>query len=156
MIPRIGQGFDVHPFSPDRRRRLVLAGITVPGPGLAGHSDADVVAHAAADALLGAAGLADIGSHFPDTDPAYAEADSMDLLARVVLTVSSEYRIGNIDTTLILEAPKIAPYREAMQQRMQEVVGAPVSVKAKRAESLGSLGRGEGVACLAVAVLVAR
>ena len=156
MIPRVGLGFDVHPFSADEERPLVLGGVTVAGPGLAGHSDADAVAHAVADALLGAAGLGDIGSHFPDDDPAYAGVNSMDLLGRVVLTVSTQYQIGNVDVTVILEAPKLAPYREEMQGRLAAVVGAPVSVKAKRAEALGALGRREGIACLAVALLTPR
>jgi 2-C-methyl-D-erythritol 2,4-cyclodiphosphate synthase len=134
----------------------MLGGVTVAGPGLAGHSDADAVAHAVADALLGAAGLGDIGTHFPDDDPAYAGVNSMDLLGRVVLTVSTHYEIGNVDVTVIVEAPKLAPYREAMQDRLAEVVGAPVSVKAKRAEALGALGRREGIACLAVALLTPR
>jgi 2-C-methyl-D-erythritol 2,4-cyclodiphosphate synthase len=156
MTPRVGLGFDVHPFSADPGRRLILGGVTIDGPGLAGHSDADVVAHAAADALLGAAGLGDIGTHFPDTDPAYENVDSLELLGRVVLTVSGHYEIGNIDVSVVLEAPKLAPYRQAMEDRLSEVVGAPVSVKAKRAESLGALGRGEGIACFAVALLVPR
>jgi 2-C-methyl-D-erythritol 2,4-cyclodiphosphate synthase len=156
MTPRVGLGFDVHPFSADPGRRLVLGGVTIDGPGLAGHSDADVVAHAAADAVLGAAGLGDIGTHFPDTDPAYENVDSLELLGRVVLTVSGHYEIGNIDVSVVLEAPKLAPYRQAMEDRLSEVVGAPVSVKAKRAESLGALGRGEGIACFAVALLVPR
>jgi 2-C-methyl-D-erythritol 2,4-cyclodiphosphate synthase len=133
-----------------------LGGVKVAGPGLAGHSDADAVAHAVADALLGAAGLGDIGTHFPDDDPAYAGADSMALLGRVVLTVSTHHQIGNVDVTVVIEAPKLAPYREAMQTRLSEVVGAPVSVKAKRAEALGALGRREGIACLAVALLQPR
>jgi 2-C-methyl-D-erythritol 2,4-cyclodiphosphate synthase len=156
VIPRVGLGFDVHPFSADEGRPLVLGGVTVAGPGLAGHSDADAVAHAVADALLGAAGLGDIGSHFPDDDPAYGGVNSMDLLGRVVLTVSTQYQIGNVDVTVIIEAPKLAPYREAMQGRLAAVVGAPVSVKAKRAEALGALGRREGIACLAVALLTPR
>jgi 2-C-methyl-D-erythritol 2,4-cyclodiphosphate synthase len=154
--PRVGLGFDVHPFSDDPDRRLVLGGIPFEGPGLAGHSDADVVAHAVADALLGAAGLGDIGSHFPDTDPAYAGVDSIELLGRVVLTVSTHFEVGNVDVSVVLEAPKLAPYRERMQRRLGDVVGAPVSVKAKRAESLGAIGRGEGIACFAVALLVPR
>lgn len=156
MNPRVGLGFDVHPFSEDPGRRLVLAGVTLEGPGLTGHSDADVVAHAVADAILGAGGLGDIGSHFPDTDPAYAGIDSMELLGRVVLSASTHYEIGNVDVTVVLEAPKLAPHRGAMENRLSDVVGAPVSVKAKRAESLGALGRGEGVACFAVALLVPR
>jgi 2-C-methyl-D-erythritol 2,4-cyclodiphosphate synthase len=154
--PRVGLGFDIHPFSEDPSRVLVLGGVVLDGPGLAGHSDADVVAHAVADALLGAAGLGDIGSHFPDTDPAYAGMDSLELLRRVVAVVTPDFEIGNVDITVVLEAPKLAPHREAMQARLREVVGAPVSVKAKRAESLGALGRREGVASLAVALLVPR
>jgi 2-C-methyl-D-erythritol 2,4-cyclodiphosphate synthase len=156
VIPRVGLGFDVHPFSGDADRTLVLGGITIEGPGLAGHSDADAVAHAIADALLGAAGLGDIGTHFPDDDPAHAGANSIDLLSRVVLSVTGHHQIGNVDVTVIIEAPKLAPYRQAMEARLTDVVGAPVSVKAKRAEALGALGRREGIACLAVAVLMPR
>jgi 2-C-methyl-D-erythritol 2,4-cyclodiphosphate synthase len=156
MNPRIGQGFDVHTFSDDPGRRLVLGGVTLPGPGLAGHSDADVISHAIIDALLGAAALGDIGTHFPDDDPAYAGISSLELLARVVLTVSTHFEIANVDTTVILEAPKLAPHREEIQHQLAEVVGAPVSVKAKRAEGIGALGRREGIACLAVALLVPR
>jgi 2-C-methyl-D-erythritol 2,4-cyclodiphosphate synthase len=134
----------------------VLGGVVVPGPGLAGHSDADVIAHAICDALLGAAGLGDIGSHFPDTDPAFAGADSLDLLARVVERVTADFVVSNVDTTVVLEAPKLAPHRAEIQSRLQDVVGAPVNVKAKRAEALGSLGRREGIACFAVALLVPR
>ena len=156
MNPRVGLGFDIHPFSTDPGRRLVLGGVTLDGPGLEGHSDADVVAHAIADALFGAAGLGDIGTHFPDTDPAYAGVDSMELLGRAVLSVSTHFEIGNVDVSVVLEAPKLAPHREAIERRLAGVVGAPVSVKAKRAESLGALGRGEGIACFAVALLVPR
>lgn len=156
MIPRIGQGFDVHPFTDDPSRKLLLAGVVLPGPGLAGHSDADVIAHAVTDALLGAAGLGDIGSHFPDTDPAFAGADSMALLAQVVDDVSKRYEIGNVDVTVVLEAPKLAPHREAMQARLVEVLGAPASIKAKRAEKLGALGRREGIACFAVAIIATK
>lgn len=155
-LPRIGQGFDIHPFSPDPARRLILAGVELPGPGLAGHSDADVAAHAAADALLGAAGLGDIGGRFPDTDPAFAGANSMDLLAQVAREVNANFEIGNVDLTVIIEVPKIAPYRAEMQRRLVDAVGAPVSVKAKRGEGLGAIGRREGVACLAVALVVPR
>lgn len=156
MNPRVGLGFDIHPYSDDPDRPLVLGGVTLEGRGLAGHSDADAVAHAIADALLGAAGLGDIGQHFPDDDPTYAGIDSLELLARVVLSVSERYEIGNVDVTVVLEAPKLSPHRDAIQKRLQDVVGAPVNVKAKRAESLGALGRGEGVACFAVALLVPR
>lgn len=156
MKLRIGHGFDIHPFTDDPGRRLVLGGVTIPGPGLAGHSDADVIGHAVCDALLGAAGLGDIGTHFPDTDPAFEGADSMELLARVVASVTGGWEIANVDTTVVLEAPKLAPHREEIQLRLGQVVGAPVSVKAKRAEALGSLGRREGIACFAVALLAGR
>ncbi|MDE3204331.1 MAG: 2-C-methyl-D-erythritol 2,4-cyclodiphosphate synthase [Acidobacteriota bacterium] len=153
---RIGQGFDIHPFTDSPDRRLILAGVELPGPGLAGHSDADVVAHAVADALLGAAGLGDIGTHFPDSDPSLAGVDSMDLLSRVVAQVTTSYRVANVDVTVILETPKVAPYRLRMEERLSQVLDAPASVKAKRGEGLGAIGRAEGVACLAVALLVVR
>jgi len=153
---RVGQGFDVHPWSDDTGRRLVLGGVVIDGErGLAGHSDADVVAHAVADALLGAAGLGDIGAHFPDTDPRWAGADSLSLLGHVVGLVNDEgWSIANVDTTVVLDAPRLAPHKAAMETALAGAVGAPVSVKAKRAEGLGALGRGEGIACLAVALLV--
>jgi len=152
---RVGQGFDVHPWSDEAGRPLVLGGVVLPGErGLAGHSDADVVAHAVADALLGAAGLGDIGTHFPDTDSRWRGADSLTLLGHVVGLVQAEgWSIGNVDTTVVLEAPKLAPHKAAMEERLAEVLGAPVSVKAKRSEGLGALGRGEGAACFAVALL---
>jgi 2-C-methyl-D-erythritol 2,4-cyclodiphosphate synthase len=151
----VGVGFDVHPFSDDPGRRLVLGGVELPdGPGLVGHSDSDVVAHAVADALLGAAGLGDIGMHFPDTDPAWAGADSLRLLAEVVRLVGEAgWTVENVDCSVVLEAPKLAPRRAEMQAVLAEVVGAPVTVKGKRAEGLGSLGRREGIACWAVALL---
>ena len=156
MNVRVGQGFDIHPWSDDPGRALVLGGVVLDGErGLAGHSDADVVAHAVGDALLGAANLGDIGAHFPDTDPEWHGADSLTLLAHVVGLVRAEgWSIGNVDTTVILEAPKLAPHKPAMQERLTGVVGAAVTVKAKRAEGLGALGRGEGVACFAVALLI--
>src|SRR3954453_20277122 len=155
MAARVGMGFDVHAFSEDPGRRLVLGGVELTGErGLAGHSDADVVAHAVADALLGAAGLGDIGDHFPDTDPVWADADSLELLSRVVEKLGgSGGRPVNVDCTVVLEAPRLAPHRRAMQERMEAVVGAPVSVKASTAEGLGFVGRGEGVACWAVALV---
>lgn len=153
---RVGQGFDVHRFSPDPTRPLVLGGVVFEGePGLEGHSDADAVAHAVADALLGAAGLGDIGSWFPDDDPGTAGADSMGLLARVVAGVRAEgWAVANVDCTVVCEAPKLAPRRAELQDRLSAVVGAPVTVKGKRAEALGALGRREGIACLAVSLLV--
>ena len=152
---RVGQGFDVHPFSDDPDRPLVLGGVPFPGArGLAGHSDADVVAHAVTDALLGAAGLGDIGQHFPDTDPAFAGADSIDLLCRAVADVrAAGWAPQNVDCTVVLEAPKLAPHRDAIHRRLTDAVGAPVTVKGKRAEGLGALGRSEGVACFAVALV---
>lgn len=153
---RVGEGFDVHPFSTDPTRPLVLGGVVIDGaPGLIGHSDADAIAHAITDALLGAAGLGDIGEHFPDTDPAWKGADSMKLLAATVAMVrAAGWSVANADTTVVLEAPKLAPHRPAMVERLQAVLGAPVSVKAKRAEKLGALGRREGIACFAVVLLV--
>lgn len=154
--PRVGLGFDVHPFSDDPTRPLILGGVAVEGRGLVGHSDADAVAHAVADALLGAAGLDDLGTLFPASEASLAGVDSMDLLARVVLMVTSHFHIGNVDAKVVLEAPRLAPHRHRMATRLSEVVGAPVSVTAKRAEGLGALGRHEGVACWAVALLTPR
>jgi len=155
MTARVGLGFDVHPFSDDGSRPLVLGGAVLEGErGLAGHSDADVIAHAVGDALLGAAGLGDLGEHFPDTDPQWAGADSMRLLREVVaLTVADGWSVTNVDASVVLEAPKLAPHRDAIAAGLSAAVGAPVSVKAKRAEGLGALGRGEGIACWAVALL---
>lgn len=154
---RVGLGFDVHPFSHDSGRPLVLAGIVFPGEaGLAGHSDADVVTHAVADAILGAAGQGDLGEHFPDSDPAWRGADSSRLLAEVVRLVGDEgWNVANVDCAVILEAPRLAPHKAAMQSHLSGIVGGPVSVKAKRAEGLGALGRREGIACYAVALLEA-
>ncbi len=152
---RVGQGFDIHRFSDDPSRVLVLGGVVFDGErGLDGHSDADAIAHAAADALLGAAGLGDIGEHFPDTDPQWKGVDSLKLLAEVVRLVRAEHwTIGNVDCSVVCEAPKLAPRRDEMQTALSAVVGAPVSVKGRRAERLGALGRREGIACWAVAVL---
>lgn len=155
MTVRVGQGFDVHAFSDDPARVLVLGGVTFDGErGLVGHSDADVIAHACADALLGAAGLGDIGQHFPDTDPRWAGADSIELLREVARLVrEAGYEPGNVDAAVVCERPKLAPKRENMQERLSEAVGAPVTVKGNRAEGLGALGRGEGIVCFAVAVV---
>jgi 2-C-methyl-D-erythritol 2,4-cyclodiphosphate synthase len=154
---RIGQGFDVHRFSGDAGRPLVLGGVPFAGmAGLAGHSDGDVIAHAVTDALLGAAGLGDIGQHFPDTDPAFAGADSVGLLRQAVAAVlDAGWAPQNVDCTVVLEEPRLAPQRAAIEARLGEAVGAPVTVKGKRAEGMGALGRAEGIACFAVA-LVAR
>jgi 2-C-methyl-D-erythritol 2,4-cyclodiphosphate synthase len=152
---RIGQGVDVHRFSHDPHRPLVLGGVHIPdSPGLVGHSDADVLTHAVADALLGAAGLGDLGHHFPDTDSRWAGADSLDLLDRVVTLLAEEgwYAI-NADCTLVAEHPRLAPYSATMGGRLGVRLDAPVSVKATSGEGLGCLGRGEGIACLAVVLL---
>ena len=155
MRIRVGQGFDVHRFSDDPDRPLVLGGCVFAGTrGLLGHSDADAVAHAVVDALLGAAGLGDIGQHFPDTDPRWAGADSLQMLDHVARLVRDDgWTIGNVDCSVVCEEPKIAPLRDEMQQRLARAAGAPVSVKGRRAEGLGALGRREGIACWAVAVL---
>ncbi len=155
MSVRVGQGFDVHAFSDDPARSLVLGGVAFDGErGLVGHSDADVIAHACADALLGAAGLGDIGRHFPDTDPAWAGADSIALLTEVAAKVrAAGYEPGNVDCAVVCEAPKLAPRREQMEARLTSAVGAPVTLKGNRAEGLGALGRREGIACWAVAVV---
>ena len=152
---RVGQGFDIHRFSDDPARPLVLGGVVFPGaPGLVGHSDADVIAHACADALLGALGLGDIGSWFPDTDVTYAGADSVELLRTVVEEVHRVgWHVANIDCSVVAEEPKLAPRRDEMQARLTAVVGAPVTVKGRRAEGMGALGRREGIACWAVALV---
>jgi 2-C-methyl-D-erythritol 2,4-cyclodiphosphate synthase len=152
---RVGHGFDVHPYSDDPDRPLVLGGVRFPGSrGLAGHSDADVIAHAVTDALLGAAGLGDIGEHFPDTDPALEGADSIALLRRAVRMVrEAGWEPGNVDCTVVLDAPRLAPQRSEVQRQLADAVGAPVTVKGKRPEGLGALGRSEGIACFAVALV---
>ena len=152
---RVGQGFDVHRFSDDPERPLTLGGVVFAGArGLEGHSDADVIAHACADALLGSLGLGDIGSWFPDTDESYAGADSVELLRTVVAAVHREgWQVANIDCSVVAEEPKLSPRRDEMQQRLTAVVGAPVTVKGRRAEGLGALGRREGIACWAVALV---
>ncbi|MDH5526556.1 MAG: 2-C-methyl-D-erythritol 2,4-cyclodiphosphate synthase [Nitrospirota bacterium] len=153
---RIGIGYDIHPFAGGRS--LILGGVDIPHPqGLAGHSDADALAHAVADAVLGALGLGDIGRHFPDTDPAWAGADSIGLLARVADHMQQAgYRIGNVDAVIIAQAPKMAPHVAAMQNNLAQTLGcAPeqVNVKATTHERLGTLGRGEGIAVQAVCLL---
>ena len=152
---RVGQGFDIHAFSDDPARPLVLGGVTFAGErGLTGHSDADVIAHACADALLGAAGLGDIGQHFPDTDPHWKGVDSLDLLREVARRVrAAGYEPGNVDAAVVCERPRVAPSREEMERRLSDAAGAPVTVKANRAEGLGALGRVEGIACWAVAII---
>jgi 2-C-methyl-D-erythritol 2,4-cyclodiphosphate synthase len=148
-------GFDVHRFSDDPGRVLVLGGVRFDGErGLDGHSDADVIAHACADALLGAAGLGDIGEYFPDSDPRWLGADSIDLLARAADAVrASGAAPVNVDCAVVCDTPKLAPQRATMQERLSAAAGAPVTVKGRRPEGLGALGRGEGIACWAVALI---
>ena len=152
---RVGHGFDAHRIGSDPQRPLVLGGCVFPGlPGLVGHSDGDAIAHAIADAVLGAAGLGDLGELFPDTDPSLAGADSIELLRRVASMVASEgWSVGNADCSVVCEAPKLAPMRGPMQQRLGDALGAPVSVKGRRPEALGAIGRGEGIVCFAAVVL---
>jgi 2-C-methyl-D-erythritol 2,4-cyclodiphosphate synthase len=154
---RVGQSFDVHARSDDPSRRLVLGGVAFDGePGLAGHSDADVVAHACIDALLGAAGLGDIGQMFPDTDPSLEGADSIELLRRAAAAVcEAGWRPGNIDCSVVLDRPKLAPVKAQMESNLSTAAGAPVTVTGRRSEGVGALGRGEGIVAWAVA-LVAR
>jgi 2-C-methyl-D-erythritol 2,4-cyclodiphosphate synthase len=151
---RVGIGFDVHRF--DSGRPLVLAGVTIPdAPGLAGHSDADVVCHAVADAVLGACGLGDIGEHFPPGAPEWKDASSITLLERVAeMARDSGRRVTSVDAVLMLESPKISPVREEMQRNLRRVLRTEdVGVKATTTEGLGAVGRGEGAACMAVALV---
>lgn len=147
-------GFDVHPFSQDAGRRLMLGGVEFDGPGLEGNSDGDVVAHAIADAILGAAGLGDLGQHFPDSDESWTGADSIDLLGKVAALVAADgWALAGADCAVVLEQPRLAPRRDQMQQTLSAAAGGPVRLKGKRAEGLGALGRAEGIACWAVALL---
>ena len=153
---RVGIGYDSHRFAPDRP--LILGGIHIPHEqGLTGHSDADAVAHAVTDALLGAAALGDIGTHFPPSDERWRGADSIDLLHRAVGHLEERgFRVVNIDVTVICEAPKLAPYVPAMRERLAATVGVDaehVSVKGKTNETMGWIGRGEGIATVAVALI---
>jgi 2-C-methyl-D-erythritol 2,4-cyclodiphosphate synthase len=152
---RTGIGIDSHRFEPGRR--LVLGGVEIPYElGLAGHSDADVLAHAIADALLGAASLGDIGQHFPDTDEAWRDADSMQLLRDVVARVrEAGHEVVHVDATVMLERPKLAPHRDAIQASLAAVLGS-INVKATTGEGMGFVGRGEGAAALAVATIAPR
>ncbi len=149
---RSGIGYDVHRFGDGRR--LVLGGVEIAGErGLEGHSDADVVTHAVADALLGAAGLGDIGEHFPDDDPRYQDADSIDLLAQIARKLGG-WRLVNVDVSVIAEQPRLAPLKRAMAERLAGALGIDascVNVKATTSEGMGFVGRGEGIAALAVA-----
>jgi 2-C-methyl-D-erythritol 2,4-cyclodiphosphate synthase len=153
---RIGHGFDVHQLVAGRR--LVIGGVEIPhDKGLGGHSDADVLLHAVTDALLGAAGLGDIGRHFPDTDPAHRDADSRRLLREAMAKVrAAGYVVVNVDSTIIAQAPRMAPHIPAMVANLAADLGVPpdrVNVKAKTTERLGFAGRGEGIAAEAVALL---
>jgi len=153
---RIGHGYDVHRLVSERK--LILGGVRIPyEKGLLGHSDADVLTHAVMDALLGAAALGDIGGHFPDTDPAYAGADSMELLKKVAALLQSKgYRLGNLDCTVLAQRPKLAPYIDTMRENLANACGAAVSavsVKATTEEGLGFTGSGEGIAAHAVCLL---
>jgi 2-C-methyl-D-erythritol 2,4-cyclodiphosphate synthase len=153
---RTGLGIDTHAFAPGRP--LILGGVEVPSEqGLQGWSDADVLTHAVIDALLGAAGLGDIGQRFPDTDAAFKGADSIALLRQVVADLRARgCAIANVDATVVLERPKLAPHREAMRERLAEALGiasGAVNVKATTGEGMGFVGRGEGAAAMAVATL---
>jgi len=153
---RIGHGFDVHAFA--ENRKLILGGVDIPYDlGLAGHSDADVLLHAICDALLGAAGLGDIGRHFPDTDAAFAGIDSRILLRRVAEQLKSRgWRVGNVDATIIAQAPKMAPHIARMTAHIADDLGVAiehVNVKATTTEKLGFTGRGEGIAAEAVCLI---
>lgn len=157
MSPRVGSGFDVHPFGADDRP-LVLAGVTIPShAGLQGHSDADVVSHAVADALLGALALGDLGSRFGvDTDE-LAGADSLALLREVVADVADRgYGVGNLDVTVVAQRPRMLPYRQQMRERLADVLEVAtdrVSVKATTTDGIGTIGRGEGIACWATVLV---
>jgi 2-C-methyl-D-erythritol 2,4-cyclodiphosphate synthase len=153
---RVGIGYDTHRTS--GARTLVLGGVELPGvPGLHGFSDSDVLAHAVIDAVLGAAALGDIGRHFPDTDPHHENADSIELLREAVARVGAEgWRVGNVDATVICEQPRISPYAAEMAERLAGALGVEptrVSVKGTTNEGMGFVGRGEGIAALAVAML---
>jgi len=153
---RIGMGYDVHRLV--EGRKLVLGGVTIPfGKGLLGHSDADVLVHAVCDALLGAAGLGDIGLHFPDTDPAYKDVASIKILAKTYELISGKgFTIMNLDSTIFADAPKLSPYRDAMQKniaRTIEIEPDRVNVKATTFEGLGMIGKGEGIGAMCVALI---
>jgi 2-C-methyl-D-erythritol 2,4-cyclodiphosphate synthase len=155
---RVGNGFDFHPL--EAGRRLVLGGVEIKhGKGLRGHSDADVAAHALANAILGALGAGDLGRHFADNDPRYKDADSIVLLAEVwKLAGDRAWRLGNADLTIFAQAPKLKPYLDAMRERLAAALGADqsrVNVKASSPEGLGALGRSEGMAAAAIVMLEA-
>ncbi len=150
MAQRVGIGYDSHRFA--EGERLVIGGVEIEHDrGLEGHSDADVLTHALIDALLGAGGLGDLGELFPDTEEQWRDADSIDLLRIVVGRLSGA--VANVDVTVICEQPKLAPYKTEIGARLTEVLSAPVSVKASTNEGMGAIGRGEGIACIAVALV---
>jgi 2-C-methyl-D-erythritol 2,4-cyclodiphosphate synthase len=147
---RVGIGYDSHRFAPGRR--LVLGGVEIDhDQGLEGHSDADVITHAVIEALLGAAGLGDLGTHFPPSEERWRDADSLDLLRSVVGLLTGP--AVNVDVSVVCERPRLGPHRAEMERNLSATVGAPVSVKATSNEGLGWVGRGEGIACVAVALL---
>jgi 2-C-methyl-D-erythritol 2,4-cyclodiphosphate synthase len=149
-VVRAGIGYDSHRFEPGRR--LVLGGVEIAHEaGLAGHSDADVVAHAVIDAVLGAGGLGDLGTHFPPDDERWRDADSIDLLRTVIGMLRG--RVVNVDATVVCEAPALAEHRPEMERLLAEAAGGPVTVKATTNEGMGWIGRGEGIACIAVALV---
>jgi 2-C-methyl-D-erythritol 2,4-cyclodiphosphate synthase len=151
----VGQGFDIHRFSDDPERPLILGGVTIPGaPGLAGHSDADVVTHALIDALLSAAGLGDIGDHFADTDPAHEGISSQVMLAATLAKLGeAQRRVASASVTVIAETPKLANLKATIASELTEAVGAPVSLTATTMEGLGPIGSREAIAALAVALV---
>lgn len=150
MSAQVGIGYDSHRFAPGRR--LVLGGVEVEHElGLEGHSDADVVTHAVIDAILGGAGLGDIGTHFPPGDEQWRDADSVDLLRTAVGMVHGA--VNNVDATVVCEEPRLGEYRQEMERVLAEAVGAPVNIKATTNEGMGWVGRGEGIACTAVALV---
>lgn len=155
MTIRIGLGYDIHPFAGGESRALVLGGVRIDGRGLAGHSDADAVCHAIADALLGPSGLPDLGSLFPASDDTYRDASSLELLRDVVGRVAAVgWSAVNVDVVIAAEEPRLAPHLDAMVAQLVPVLGgAHVSVKPKRGEGIGTVGRAEGIACWAVALL---
>ena len=150
MSPRIGIGYDSHRFG--EGRRLVLGGVEVPHDrGLEGHSDADVLTHAVIDALLGAAGEGDLGTLFPSSEERWRDADSIDLLRVAIGNLPGA--VLNVDATLIAEQPRLGPHRAEMESNLADVLAAPVSVKVTSNDEMGAIGRGEGIACVAVALL---
>ena len=152
---RVGFGYDIHPFSDEPGRHLVLGGVTIEGRGLSGHSDADAVCHAVADALLGPAGLPDLGSLFPASDETYRDASSLVLLRDVVMRVRAEgWSVVNVDVVVNAEVPKLAPHLDAMTATVRDALGgAHVAITPKRGEGIGAVGAGDAIQCWAVALL---